>query len=209
MKTKVTWVIMALLTASVLGVPVSDADVISDLLAYPPRASYADRQEVAVAHRPDAIPTPRYMQGAYTARPASPQQVTTAPTGGAQQDLRPVPRTLMASQLNPQGQPPARTVDKRKVVGAPPTTTRRTSGQPRVAAAQTKPRQTVRSYPQNYRAQAQARVPAGYSPPAQPNYYGSYPQQNYSGYQPSYYQGYGYQGWGRAGQAAACPPGRA
>ena len=210
LKTHVTWVILALLAASAFSVTVSHADVISDLLAYPPQASYANRQVVAAAPRPEVKPTPQYVQGAYTTRPASPRQVNTAPAGLAPEDRGPAQRTLMASQLNPQGQPLARTVDKRKVVSGPPATARKSSGQARVAAAQGTRRQTVQPYPQNYPAQAQARVPAAYSRPAQPNYYGYYPQQNTYAAPPNYYQGYyGYQGWGGARQSAACPPGRA
>jgi len=211
LKTQVTWVIAALLTASAFGVPASDADVISDLLAYPPQASYGDRPRVAAAQGPDVRPTPQYLQGAYATKPASPRQVITAPTRVEQQDRRPVGRTLAASQPIPQRQASAKAVDKSKAVSTRPATARRPSGQPRVAAAQAAPRQAVRSYPQNYPAQAQAPVPTRYySPPAQTSYYSNYPQQSRYAAPPNYYQGYAYQGgWGGAGQAAACPPGRA
>ena len=206
MNTRVMCMLMACGMASIGMVPLSNADILSDLLANPPQAPYVDRQGEAARTRENPVPT----------RGRAPYQ-----------EVRPQSRTVMITPENAQQQSRsaagqalrALTGPSRANVANGPLTSRALASSLRPASApQTATRTRVESRPgtRNGHATQQTRprriqhaLTTPYTPPSQTVYAPRYPQQPTYAVGPNYYQGYSYQGWGATNSASSCGPGRA
>jgi hypothetical protein len=197
--------------ASACIVPVSDADFLSDLMANPPQASYADRQGATAAVRP--VDPPELRQSSVAQRDAVPQRraVMISPESANTRSGRAADQTLGASQAKPRRAIPMRSVVRQKIAS-----NLRTASAPSVAKrAGIAHRQAgaLREATAYQRNQA-PRVSRVYQPLTAPDTqaartgpYPSYSQQPAYAAAPNYYRGYSYQGWG-ANDRAACGPGR-
>lgn len=208
MKTKVALMFMLCGMASFGIVPVSEADILTDLMANPPQARYVEDQ--------DSTARPVARQRSQASRPvyndARPQSRTVLITPGGTQAVAPrvAVQPLRASHVDLQPRQRVQPVTRHASVSEP----RRVTDSAAAKKAQIARRHVAALRTERYNQRITPRQPqpllaSTYTQPTQAATHAQrYPQQRTYAPANNYYQGYGYQGWGST-SAAGCAPGRA
>jgi hypothetical protein len=209
--TRVMWMLMVCGMASIGIVPVSEADFLSDLLANPPQAPYADTREDAA--RPVDKPVLRASGARYQdARPQS-RTVLITPQGAQPRNRGVAAQALRASAATPRANVAIRPITKQALASnLRPASAPQIATPARVADRRTAAVRSRQANQQNHPRQIRRALPAPYTQPQQTAYAPTYPQQPAYAAAPNYYQayqGYSYQGAAAANNSASCAPGRA
>jgi len=199
-KSKVVWLVVALVAAPLFPVSAAYAGFLDELI-YNSGSTQTYSYNVTNSAQPQYPAAIRHQGPAYTSRPMSPQQPVVgrqlvAPRVAYQQPLA-------QNRPNAQQAPSSQAVSKKKPIKNAAANTVRRSVK---AQAPVQRQQMVRSYQPSYPPQARPVFPQTYNQPQPTGYYANPYQPRYAT-TPNYYQGYSYNSWGSSGQA--CPPGRA
>ena len=204
---RVALMLMVCGMASAGIVPVSEADILSDLMANPPLAPTVGRQGPTA--RPANKPVLRQSRVAYQdARPQS-RTVLITPGGTRSMDRRVADRPVPAASPRQRANDSIRPLTRQAVASDLRFATASHVTKPvRVATRQTRVMRAKTSYRQNRPRGTQPLLARAYTQPPQAAYAPQYSPQPAYAAAPNYYQGYAYRGW-NATNPAACAPGRA